>query len=265
MPQLLTGANGGTFPNTCTGPSPGDLITAASVNTGLQGVLNECKYLFDTKANLAGATFTGPVIFSSTATFNGTVTGAVNFTGLVTCTGGIDVPTGGAVTIQTGVTVTTSVGSQINCNGNATFLGVTALSGTTNLNGATAVNGIMTFNQPRRYRDPARPADAATINVSVNDGDVIILAAPATPRTVVVANASEGDQLHIVMPNGLVAGAWFTVTRADATVIADLYSTTVKRDGGADIVQGSTVTLQVEAGVWRGLSYSGCIATGAGW
>lgn len=61
MTTLLTGVNGGSYTNTCTGPAAGEFITAASVNNGLQGVLNGTKFIYDTKANLAGATFTGLV------------------------------------------------------------------------------------------------------------------------------------------------------------------------------------------------------------
>lgn len=171
---------------------------------------------------------------------------------------------GGTYTLSSGSTFFTAVGSTMTVNGGATFLGTTALAGATNLNGATAVNGVMTFATVRRYRDPGRPADAATINVSVNDGDFILLATPAAARNVVVANATEGDQITIVQPPGVGTGLNFTVKRADATVIAELYGSDVDAGAGA-VTQGGSVTLQVEAGVWRGMNYSGYIVAGAGW
>lgn len=171
---------------------------------------------------------------------------------------------GGEFIISAGSTFFTAVNSTMTVNGGATFLGTTALSGTTNLNGTTGVNGIMTFNQPRRYRDPGRPADAATINVSVSDGDVILLALPASSRNVVVADGAEGDQLTIVQPPDVGTGKNFTVKRADATVICELWGADVN-DGGGTVTLSGGVTIQVEAGVWRGINFSGYIVKGAGW
>lgn len=172
---------------------------------------------------------------------------------------------GGVFTLSANATFFTAVGSTMSVNGGATFLGITALAGTTNLNGATGVNGIMTFNQPRRYRDPSRPADAATINVSVSDGDYILLASPAaSPRNVIVADGAEGDQITIVQPLTAGTGKNFSVKRADATLIVELWGADVD-DGGGAVTMGSSVTLQVESGVWRGMNYSGYVVAGAGW
>jgi hypothetical protein len=103
MTTVLTGVNGGTFPNTAVGPAAGETITAASVYNGLQGVLNECKYLYDTKGALAVAnTWTAKQTFDlasagtgletaadTTADFNGPVTldGAVTQTSTYTKSG----------------------------------------------------------------------------------------------------------------------------------------------------------------------------------
>ena len=49
--------NGYTDPDFLTGPSPGELVSAASIGVPLQQAIN----LLDTKANLTGADFTGAV------------------------------------------------------------------------------------------------------------------------------------------------------------------------------------------------------------
>jgi len=56
MTTSYTGVNGGTFPNTITGPAAGEFVTAASVGLVAQGAADEIKYLYDTKeAILKGA------------------------------------------------------------------------------------------------------------------------------------------------------------------------------------------------------------------
>lgn len=88
MPKTITGVNGGTFPNQCTVPVAGDFITGNSVETPCQALLNECKYLKDTKADLTGADFTGSC----------TIVGDLGVDGNVIVTGDLDVGDDLAVT-----------------------------------------------------------------------------------------------------------------------------------------------------------------------
>lgn len=53
MTTAYTGVNGGTFPNTITGPAAGEFVTAASVGLVAQGAADELKYLYDAITRVA--------------------------------------------------------------------------------------------------------------------------------------------------------------------------------------------------------------------
>ena len=53
MTTAYTGVNGGTFPNTITGPAAGEFVTAASVGLVAQGAADELKYLYDAITRIA--------------------------------------------------------------------------------------------------------------------------------------------------------------------------------------------------------------------
>lgn len=59
MSITYIGVNGGSFVNTITGPSPGDLVTAGGVGIIAQGAANLSKRLYDTKVERSGDTMTG--------------------------------------------------------------------------------------------------------------------------------------------------------------------------------------------------------------
>lgn len=163
MTTLLTGVNGGTFPNQCTGPADGEFVTAASVNNGLQGVLNECKYLYDTKLDLAGGTMTGALIVTAAAASGDagiTTTGDGGAAGLV-ATGGSSAGTGITATGGTG-------GNGLSATGEGAGTGVVATGGSTGVGlycigggGAAALqvaagHAIFTGTQPTSTADPGQ-------------------------------------------------------------------------------------------------------------
>lgn len=53
MTTSYTGVNGGTFPNTITGPAAGEFVTAASVGLVAQGAADELKYIYDAITRIA--------------------------------------------------------------------------------------------------------------------------------------------------------------------------------------------------------------------
>ena len=229
MTTLLTGVNGGSFANTTTGPAAGEFITAASVNNGLQGVLNECKYLYDTKANLAGATFTG----------------------LVTCSGGLTVPAGQTLTIAgpaslSGTLETTSTGIvYINSGGTFTVQGTSKAY----LQGKTM------------WPDPQRLTNADH-TISVHDGTTVILATPTAVRTITVEQATDpplnGERIdfELYAPGGV--GNYYEIKRegsANYIVRLDGY------DGSGTIMEGRC-SIQFEGGVWRLLGGIGLAGIG---
>lgn len=67
MSIVYTGVNGGSFVNTITGPSPGDLVTAGSVGIIAQGAANLSKRLYDTKVERSGDTMTGALDVTAAA------------------------------------------------------------------------------------------------------------------------------------------------------------------------------------------------------
>lgn len=66
MSITYTGVNGGSYVNTISGPSPGDLVTAGSVGIIAQGAANLSKRLFDTKVERSGDTMTGSLLVTGT-------------------------------------------------------------------------------------------------------------------------------------------------------------------------------------------------------
>lgn len=230
MPQLLTGVNGGTFPNTCTGPSPGDLVTAASVNNAVQGVLNECKFLYDAKANLAGATFTG----------------------LVTCDGGLTIPTGDALTIKSGATGLVELGATLTINGVIDIVTDGMFAAVLQVDGATAqfINGARFYNWGKEsYPDPQRLTDASQ-TISAHDGQIVILATPTAARTITVEQATdppiEGQYIQFYLNEPGIVGTYYEIKReGSGNFIARIDG----YDSGGPL-QGM-VRIHVEAGVWR--------------
>lgn len=133
-----------------------------------------------------------------------------------------------------------------------------------------ASGSSVNFNGQNLYPDPQRPADAATITISdITHESIVILPTPVgSNHVVIVNNASEGKRLELALPPGLGDGKQFIVKRADATVIAELWVyTAVNGLSGSSDAAGipSSITIQVESGVWRGMKSSGYIVTGAGW
>lgn len=70
MSTLLTGVDGGAYVGTATAPSPGELVTASSVQIVAQAILDDAAFMNAKKAALAGADFTGAVTFDNVTTFN---------------------------------------------------------------------------------------------------------------------------------------------------------------------------------------------------
>jgi hypothetical protein len=101
MTTAYTGVNGGSFPNTITGPAAGELVTGASVGLVAQSAANQDKHLFDIKGNLAGGNaWTGAQTEAGLFTCNGgLVANTLNVSGTsalaaITSAGGIAVSTG---------------------------------------------------------------------------------------------------------------------------------------------------------------------------
>lgn len=149
-------------------------------------------------------------------------------------------------------------------DGPVAFTSTAAFTGSTSLSAMT-VNGTASFNSLTRWRAPSRPTDAATINTSATAGEVIILPTPgASPRNVVVADGTNGDRILVVCPNFGAEGYYFTVKRASGTIVAQLWNGSI-RLSAADVVIGSSILLEVEGGVWRGMDRNGYVIEGAGW
>lgn len=243
MTTLLTGVNGGTFPNQTTGPAAGEFITAASVNNGLQGVLNECKYLYDTKANLAGATFTG----------------------LVTCNAGLTI---------SGSILNIAVGATFDCDGTFGTSAAAFFNGTTEATASFEVSGTLLLTGRTRNRGIEYPSDADQTLVSAT-AEVYKLAenasaGPAVTRVIKLQTTTvpvplEGEQIRVCghPVNGTGPGGYqYNLQREDGTNIAQMY--------GA----GPWVLCQFDGGVWVGICHSGgdsadptkgYVAVGAGW
>lgn len=216
---LLTGVNGGTFPNQTTGPAAGEFITASSVNNGLQGVLNECKYLYDTKANLAGATFTG----------------------LVTIQGDLYIDAS-TLLVQSGAGFGIAEGATATCADSFTLQG-----------SATTPARLVYGNRSRLNIPVTRLSDADhTVNADT-DGPVIILAKPTAVRTITIEQATDtlkenGDTLefYIPVPPDNAADYWVFKREGSANNIA-LFT----GDYGAGTWWPGYVRIHLEGGVWR--------------
>lgn len=100
----ITGTAGTTLNAQATAPSPGDFITASSIQTPLTSVLNDL-------ATIKSGTYTT----SATVTHNGTET--VGGTLQATGAGVITAKSGGSLTVQTSSTFAAFSGSQINLYG----------------------------------------------------------------------------------------------------------------------------------------------------
>ncbi len=121
--------NGYTQPDFLTGPSPGELVSAASIGVPLQQSID----LLDTKANLTGAAFTGAVTATNATADPGIeATGGAGAAG-VSAVGG----TGGAPGVI-GVGTTNAAG--VTGTGNGSGAGVTGTGGASG-NGMTASGG----------------------------------------------------------------------------------------------------------------------------
>jgi autotransporter passenger strand-loop-strand repeat protein len=146
---------------------------------------------------------------------------------------------------------------------------VVASGGTATVNSggelAVASGGLLTIYGYTGYLAAQRPSDGATINVDVADGDNVILATPAALRNVVVANCSVATaRMRITMPPDIANGHHFDVKRADATLICELWGSSVLQ-ASVEVDVGGWVELECASGVWRGLCYGGQVVPGAGW
>lgn len=218
MTTINTGVNGGTFPNTIVGPAAGEVITAASINNGLQGAANECKYLYDTKAALAGATFTG----------------------LVTCQAGLTID-GSQLSIPSGANQLVDAGADITVNGDLIVDTDGVFAPTLQIKAGTV-----------SYPDPQRKGDADH-TLSVGSGQYVILStAPTTNRTVTLNAPSRNGQwfefsLHASGNNPTTK--YYEIKRSGSSdYIVRL--TGWSKDQATDLGSG-VVRIHAEGNVWR--------------
>jgi hypothetical protein len=257
MGEIITGVNGGTFPNVAVVPLPGEVITAASIKTPVLAVLHECKHLFDIKGALAVAnTWTAKQTFDIGGGGGVGIETAADttctFGGLVTCNGGLTVPTGQTLTVAAG--------------------GVLTCAGTLGVTGAAVFNGAVTFNDPAeatddfeisgtailsglvQYSDPNRLSDADQ-TIDTSGGYTVVLATTAanTTRTITLKQTTaqvplQGEQLKICGSDQMGAPANdlnYIIVREGGTEIAYLYGTQ------------AWLEVQFDGTNWRALRSSG--------
>jgi hypothetical protein len=162
MSITYTGVNGGSFINTTTGPSPGDLVTAASVGLVAQSAANLSKRLYDTKVERSGDTMTGTLdVTADASTGNSGITTTGDDTGSgISAEGGAGSGTGvvatGGPTNGIGLDATgRGTGAGILASGGATGKGIVCDGG----GGAAAIeistgHAIFTGTQPAITDNP---------------------------------------------------------------------------------------------------------------
>lgn len=160
------------------------------------------------------------------------------------------------------------IDSTLHVTGDTQIDGDVAATADLSVTGTTLCLGPLQHDGYDRWLAQVTKADATPVNVAATASDRFLLSPPASsPRIVVVADGVDGMRIQLFCPPDALGsgdGQAFTVKRADATVIADLYVCTVKV-GGLDRLMGSMVEIEVAGGVWRGVSDSGIVDRGAGW
>lgn len=177
---------------------------------------------------------------------------------------------GGSMIFSSGASAATglTLGALVNAvfNGTLTAAGPLVAGSTANFNGLSTFTGTAVFNSFTRPRQEQRPADAATIDLDVANGNIVVLTAPAASnRTVRIAAATARDWMLISYPANVAEELSFTVKRNGGADLAVCYTGSM-RYGGSDVLVGGSLLLMVDSGGdWRGISASGYTIPQAGW